>query len=31
MNFDNDWIEEYDLLVAALDRGDVRFKSKKYE
>ena len=25
MNFDNDCIEEYESLVAALDRGDVRF------
>ena len=31
MNFDNDCIEEYESLVAALDRGDVWFKSKKYE
>ena len=31
MNFDNDCIEEYESLVAALDRGDVRFKAKKYE
>ena len=31
MNFDNDCIEEYESLVAALDRGDVRFKPKKYE
>ena len=31
MNFDSDSIEEYESLVAALDRGDVRFKSKKYE
>ena len=25
MNFDSDCIEEYESLVAALDRGDVRF------
>ena len=31
MNFDSDCIEEYESLVAALDRGDVRFKPKKYE
>ena len=31
MNFDNDCIEEYESLVAALDRGDVWFKPKKYE
>ena len=31
MNFDNDCIEEYESLVAALERGDVRFKPKKYE
>ena len=31
MNFDNDCIEEYESLVAALDRGDIRFKPKKYE
>ena len=31
MNFDNDYIEEYESLVAALDRGDVGFKSMKYE
>ena len=31
MNFNKDCIEEYGSLVAALDRGDVRFKSKKYE
>ena len=31
MNFDNDCIEEYGSLVAALDRGDVRLKSMKYE
>ena len=31
MNFDSDCIEEYESLVAALDRGDVRFKSKKFE
>ena len=31
MNFDSDCIEKYESLVVALDRGDVRFKSKKYE
>ena len=31
MNFDSDCIEEYGSLVAALDRGDVRFKPKKLE
>ena len=31
MNFDSDFIEECDSLVAALDRGDVRFKPKKFE
>ena len=31
MNFDSDCIEEYESLVAALDRGDVRVKPKKYE
>ena len=31
MNFDSDCIEEYESLVAALDRGDVRFKLKKFE
>ena len=31
MSFDSDCIEEYESLVAALDRGDVRFKMKKYE
>ena len=31
MNFDRDCIEEYKSLVAALDRGDVRFKPKKFE
>ena len=31
MNFDNDCIEEYESLLATLDRGDVRFKLKKYE
>ena len=31
MNFDNYCIEEYVSLVAPLDRGDVRFKPKKYE
>ena len=30
MNFDNDCIEEYESLVAALDRGDIQFKPKKY-
>ena len=29
MNFGSDCIEEYGLLVATLDRGDVRFKLKK--
>ena len=31
INFDSDCIEEYESLVTALDRGDVRFKSKKLE
>ena len=31
MNFDRDCVEDYESLVAALDRGDVRFKPKKYE
>ena len=31
MNFDRSCIEEYESLVAALDRGDVRFKLKKFE
>ena len=31
MNFDYDCIEEYESLVADLDRGDVGFKLKKYE
>ena len=31
MNFESDCIEEYKSLVAALDRGDVRFKPKKFE
>ena len=31
INFGNDCIEEYDSLVTALDRGDVRFKPNKYE
>ena len=31
MNFDSDCIEEYGSLVAALDRGDDRFKPKKLE
>ena len=30
MNFDNDCIEEYGSLVAALDRGNVHFKPKKF-
>ena len=30
MNLDSDCIEEYESLVAALDRGDVRFKPKKF-
>ena len=29
MNIDNDCIEEYESLVAALDRGGVQFKPKK--
>ena len=31
MNFDSDCIEDYESLVAPLDRGDVRFKPKKFE
>ena len=31
MSFDRDCIEEYESLVAALDRGDVWFKPKKFE
>ena len=31
MNFDSDCIEEYESLVAALDRGDFRYKPKKFE
>uniref|UniRef100_M1DDB4 Integrase core domain containing protein n=1 Tax=Solanum tuberosum TaxID=4113 RepID=M1DDB4_SOLTU len=31
MNFDSDGIEEYDELVAALDRCEYRSKPKKYE
>ena len=31
MNFDSDCIKEYGSLVAALDRGDVRFKQKKLD
>ena len=31
MNFDSYSIEQYGSLVAALDRGDVRFKPKKLE
>ena len=31
MNIDNDCIEEYESLVAALDRGDVLFEPKKLE
>ena len=31
MNLYSDCIEEYESLVAALDRGDVRFKPKKYK
>ena len=31
MNLDSDCIEEYESLVAALDRSDVRFKPKKFE
>ena len=31
MNFDNDCIEEYESLVATLDRGNVWFKSNKYD
>ena len=31
MNFDSDGIEEYGSFVAALDRGNVHFKPKKFE
>ena len=31
MNFDRDFIEEYESLVAALDKGDVRFIPNKYK
>ena len=31
MNFDSDCIEEYESLVADLDRSDVWFKPKKFE
>ena len=31
MNFDRDFIEEYESLVAALDRGDVWYKPMKYD
>ncbi|WP_353806038.1 hypothetical protein, partial [Acinetobacter baumannii] len=31
MNFDSECIEEYGPLVAALDRGNVRFKPKIFE
>ena len=31
MNFDSNFIKEYESLVVALDRGDVCFKPKKYE
>ena len=31
MNFDSNFIKEYESLVVALDRGDVLFKPKKYE
>ncbi|XP_069150347.1 uncharacterized protein [Solanum lycopersicum] len=31
MNFYNDCIEEYESLVPAIDRCDLRFKPKKYE
>ena len=32
INFDSDCIKEYESLVAALDRGDVRFKQlARYE
>ena len=31
MNSDSDCIEEFESLVTALDRGDVRFKPKKYD
>ena len=30
INFESDCIEEYGSLVAALDRGDVWFKPKKF-
>ena len=29
MNFDSNCIEEYESLIAALDRGDVRLKLKE--
>ena len=31
MNFDSDCIEVLESLVSAFDRGDVRFKPKKFE
>ena len=31
MNFESDYIEEYESLVAALYRDDVWYKPKKYE
>ena len=31
MNFDSDGIEEYGSLVAALDRGNVRFRPMKFD
>ena len=31
MNLDSNCIEEYESLVVALDRGDVRFKPKKFD
>ena len=31
MNFESDFMEEYESLVAALDRGDVHFKPKKLD
>ena len=31
MNFDSDCIEEYESLVTAVDRGDVRFKPRQFE
>ena len=31
MNFDSDGIEEYGSFVAALDRGNVHFKPKKFD